>query len=85
MPGEPYRHAAEVAEYRDNRDPVVLFRKALLAAQVGEAQLAALQGEVAREVADAIRFGEEIPLPDVATLDDYLYSRPLRRSSAPAA
>lgn len=84
VPGEPYRPAAEVAEYRDHRDPIALCRKALVAAAVAETQLKAIEDEVAREVAEAIRYAEESPLPDVATLDDYLYSHPLPRLRAPA-
>ena len=71
-----------MAEYRKQRDPLVLFRGTLVAAAVSEAQLAALEAEVAREVAEAIRYGEASPLPDVATLDDYLYTNPLGRPCA---
>jgi pyruvate dehydrogenase E1 component alpha subunit len=74
VPGKPYRSKEEVDHYRTARDPVSLCREALLREGVGESELIAIEEEVAGAVAEAVRFAEESPLPDPATLYDYLYS-----------
>lgn len=75
--GKPYRSAEEVEEYKRNRDPIKLFRGALLAGGCSDAQLAVVEQEVESAVAEAIRFAEDSPLPDPATLYEYLYSNPI--------
>jgi pyruvate dehydrogenase E1 component alpha subunit len=77
IPGEPYRPAQEVEKYRTTRDPNTLFRRALLESGVHEAELTAIEAEVTRAVAEAIRFAEESPFPDPATLPRDLYSNPI--------
>lgn len=78
VPGQPYRAAEEIEEYRTHRDPIALYRRALLDAGVGSAELDAIEREATAAVAAAIRFAEESPLPDPATtLYDYLYSQPI--------
>ena len=73
----PYRSPQEVEEYKTHRDPVTLFRQILLAGGCSDAALKAIEEEVVAAVKEAIRFGEESPLPDVATLYDYMYSQPI--------
>lgn len=77
VPGKPYRSPQEVEEYITHRDPIVLYRKVLLAEGVSEADLTAIESEVGDSIATAIQFGEDSPAPDPATLYDYLYSTPL--------
>ena len=81
VPGEPYRAPEEVAEYKTNRDPVALFRRVLSAEGFSEVDLKSLEDEVVKTVAEAIRFGEESPLPDPATLYDYMYSNPIQSAA----
>jgi TPP-dependent pyruvate/acetoin dehydrogenase alpha subunit len=81
---KPYRPAEEVEAYKANRDPLKMYRAALAAGGIPEAELTAIETEVASAVAEAIRFGEEGPAPDPATLYDYLYSMPLGEPVAPA-
>jgi TPP-dependent pyruvate/acetoin dehydrogenase alpha subunit len=76
VPGNPYRPPEEVEEYRTQRDPIALFRRALLQSAVAEGDLTRIEKEVAGAVADAIRFGQESPLPPADTLFDYMYSNP---------
>jgi pyruvate dehydrogenase E1 component alpha subunit len=76
IPGEPYRTAAEIEEYKTRRDPVVMFRAVLLAEGYGD-ELAAIEAEVTAAVEEAIRFGEDSPMPEPATLYDYMYSHPI--------
>jgi acetoin:2,6-dichlorophenolindophenol oxidoreductase subunit alpha len=75
---QPYRSAEEIAYHANERDPLQLFRRALLAGSWHEAQLTAIEQEVERSVAEAIRFAEDSPLPDPATLYEHLYSHPVR-------
>lgn len=77
IPGEPYRPADEVTEYKTHRDPVLIFRRALLEQGVGERELRSIEEEVIQEVAEAIRFGEESLMPDSATLYNYMFSNPI--------
>lgn len=72
----PYRSAQEIDEYKTNRDPLVLYRSALRAADVPESELAAIETEVAETVAEAIRFAEESPWPLTSALFEYLCSQP---------
>jgi pyruvate dehydrogenase E1 component alpha subunit len=77
-PGKPYRSPEEVEDYRLRRDPVSLFRKALLEAGVVESELKAIESEASDAVAAAIRFAEESPAPDSSSLYEYLYSTPVQ-------
>lgn len=78
---KPYRPAEEVEEHKAHRDPVKLFRKALLLEGFSESELGSIEESVTESVAEAIRFAEDSPLPDVATLYDHLYSSPIERSA----
>jgi TPP-dependent pyruvate/acetoin dehydrogenase alpha subunit len=77
IPGKPYRPPEEVEEYRTQRDPIALYRQRLLQEGLSDADLTAIEQEVAGAVADAIRFASESPLPAAETLYDYLYSDPI--------
>ncbi len=74
IPGKPYRSEQEVENFRANRDPIVLYRRHLLSAGFNEADLNFIETDVANAVKEAIRFAEESPLPDPATVYEYLYS-----------
>jgi TPP-dependent pyruvate/acetoin dehydrogenase alpha subunit len=77
VPGAPYRSPQEIEEYKSKRDPIALYRQVLLAAGFSDAELTAIESEVVAAVAAAIQFAEESPLPDPATLYDYMYSNPI--------
>jgi TPP-dependent pyruvate/acetoin dehydrogenase alpha subunit len=76
IPGKPYRPPEEVEQYKTQRDPVALFRHALLQSGVDDTDLTNIENEVAVAVQDAIRFAQESPLPAADTLFDYMYSNP---------
>lgn len=78
IPGEPYRPLNEVAEYTANRDPIVLFRRVLLASGRSEDELRSIEDEVVKSVAEAICFAEESSLPDPASVFEHMYSNPIR-------
>jgi pyruvate dehydrogenase E1 component alpha subunit len=77
VPGKPYRSVEEVERYKAHHDPVTLFRQALLRGGFPEAELRSIEEEATSAVAEAIRFAEESPSPDPASLYDYLYSCPV--------
>jgi acetoin:2,6-dichlorophenolindophenol oxidoreductase subunit alpha len=77
IPGKPDRTTEEIAEYRKNRDPLHLYRQALIALGVSPPELDTIESEVTAEVQDAIRFAEESPLPDVSELYEYMFSNPI--------
>jgi acetoin:2,6-dichlorophenolindophenol oxidoreductase subunit alpha len=81
VPGTPYRAPQEVEQYRTQRDPIVLYRKVLLEEGVEEPMLASIEAEVDAAVESAIQFAEASPMPDPATLYDYMYSTPLGSDS----
>jgi len=84
VPGTPYRAPQEVEHYRTQRDPIVLYRKVLLEEGVEEKILISIESEVIASVAAAIAFAESSPMPDPATLYDYMYSTPIGGSQRPA-
>lgn len=75
---ETYRSKDEVEEWRRQRDPLVRFREQLLTHQVASAEeLAALDKVVEEAVAEAVRFADESPDPDPATLTQFVYADPI--------
>jgi TPP-dependent pyruvate/acetoin dehydrogenase alpha subunit len=78
VPGKPYRAQEEIEFQRKNRDPLVLYRAALLAeGGVSAQELDRIEEEAVSAVAEAIRFGEQSPPPSADSLYDYMYSRPI--------
>lgn len=74
----PYRTEEEITFYKTHRDPITLFRKTVLdAGDMSEAELAAIDKEVAQQVQEAAEFAEQSPDPAIETLYDYMYSDPI--------
>jgi TPP-dependent pyruvate/acetoin dehydrogenase alpha subunit len=72
---ELYRDKAEVERWKQH-GPIVTFVAALKAAGlVGEAELAALDAEIEREIASAVTFAEAGTLEPVADLTRDVYAR----------
>jgi TPP-dependent pyruvate/acetoin dehydrogenase alpha subunit len=84
-PGTPYRSAEEIEQYKANRDPIVLYRLALLADGIEASALDAIEEQVVREVREAIEFAQSSAFPDPGTLYDYLFSRPINVATASRA
>lgn len=82
---EPYRSETEVQDYIANRDPLILFKAALLKEGVEETELTAIEQDVAACVAKAIAFAEESPFPDPADLYEHMYSNPINYPTYPSA
>lgn len=78
--GTDYRDAEEKEEWLQ-RDPIVLFRRYLVALGIAtDAEMDALEDEVLAEVDAAVAFTDESPFPDpqVAYADLYTEPTPLR-------
>lgn len=77
IPGTPYRHADEVESHKNLRDPLIIFRRALLEDGFSDAELGEIESSVVAEVQEAIHFAETSPFPPAAALYDYMYSNPI--------
>ncbi len=75
--GSPYRTSEEVEDYKKNRDPLVLYKKLLLENGVHKDELSTIELEVTEAVQEAIRFGEDSPLPNPGDVYKYMYSNPI--------
>ena len=73
----PYRPANEVQDYKEQRDPLILFKETMQASGISEAAIAAIETEVADAVIQAIDFADHSPLPEVADLYQNMYSNPI--------
>lgn len=76
-PGECYRPAQEIDEYKSMRDPLKLFRAELLAQHFTEIDLQDIEHEVVKAVDVAIRFARESPMPELSDLYQNLYCQPI--------
>lgn len=79
----PYRTPQELERYRSQRDPLALYRKEMLESGIGEAQIDAIEREVAAEVTAAVDFARQSPLPDPGEVYDYLFSNPIHYPPEP--
>jgi len=74
--GDPcvYREQDELQEWK-KKDPLVNFEKKLLDMGVlSEAKVSEIKGSIEKELAEAVQFAEESPLPDVSELLDDVYT-----------
>ena len=72
-----YRATEELAGYRSQRDPLSLHRAKLPRYGVTESDIVDVEKKVMAEVAAAVSFARESPLPDPAEVYDYLFSNPI--------
>jgi acetoin:2,6-dichlorophenolindophenol oxidoreductase subunit alpha len=80
----PYRTPQELERYKSQRDPLVLHRKEMLKSGIAEAEIEAIERDVAAEVADAVAFARQSPLPAPDEAYDYLFSNPIHYPPEPA-
>ena len=74
--GEPevYRERDEVQEYR-KKDPIPRLRKQLVSKKIaGKDELEAIDAEIQKEMADAVKFARDSPEPDPGTAMEYIYA-----------
>jgi pyruvate dehydrogenase E1 component alpha subunit len=73
-PDKTYRDKEEIKEYRDKKDPVLLFEKELLAEKVLTPELVESINTAAMEEADAAAaFADESPEPTPADITKHIY------------
>jgi pyruvate dehydrogenase E1 component alpha subunit len=71
-----YRTKEEVEEWM-KRDPIRILAERIYDLGIAnEAQLKAIDDEAKQEVAEAVKFADESPVPDPATLYDDVYKEP---------
>jgi acetoin:2,6-dichlorophenolindophenol oxidoreductase subunit alpha len=73
----PYRTPQELERYKSQRDPLLLHKQDMLKSAIEEAEIAAIEREVAAEVADAVTFARQSPPPSPEEVYDYLFSNPI--------
>jgi pyruvate dehydrogenase E1 component alpha subunit len=71
---EPYRAKTEVAEWR-KRDPIIAFPERLIRDfGVTSEQIAAVQADVAGQMAEIVRFAQESPWPDPSEVAEDVFA-----------
>ena len=75
--GEPYRPKSELDHFVRQRDPLELYKTALLEEGIKEHTLDAIETQVAQAVEEAITFAQKSPLPDPRDVYEFMYSDPI--------
>ncbi len=78
---EKYRTKEEVKKWRE-RDPIGLLEKRLDDAGVEESTIAGIREELREVVADAVKFAEESPEPDLSELTTDVYASEMHVADA---
>ncbi len=66
-----YRTQEEIADWRNNRDPIDQFSRYLISAgMLSDSEFSSLKASIEEEVSDAVSFAENSPEPDLSTLID---------------
>lgn len=76
---QAYREKDEVEKWRNERDPIDNFRRAVLDQEISgvsieETEFAGIDKQVAEVVDEAVRFAEESPEPSIDSLFDNVYA-----------
>ncbi len=75
-----YRSKEEIEDWMTNRDPIVLFEAELKEfGIVDDAGIEAVRESVRREIAEAIEFAKESPMPELSGLADNVYTSEVSR------
>jgi pyruvate dehydrogenase E1 component alpha subunit len=77
IPIEHYRDAAEVEDWKANRDPLPLFREVLLDRGLTTAELDQIENAVADEVQQALEFARSSPMPPLEDAFTNLFTNPV--------
>lgn len=73
----PYRDADEVEHYKNQKDPLTLYRTALINDGVKKEILTTVEVEVTAEVEAAVSFSLDSDFPNPEDVYDYMYSDPI--------
>ena len=70
-----YRTKEEIEDYRQNRDPIIRYRRRLVEAGLLDDQQAdQIDQEALQNIENAAAFAEAAPSPDVSTLTEFVYA-----------
>jgi pyruvate dehydrogenase E1 component alpha subunit len=82
IPAE-YRSSEEVEHWKAERDPVALYRQALLdAGSLDATQVEQLEAAVAQDVAEAVQFALDSEFPQLEEVYDNMYANPINYNPA---
>jgi len=71
---QKYRTPEEIQEYKNNHDPILLWKRRLLEEGViTEETAASIEKEAKQEVKEALKFAEESPFPEIESIFDDVY------------
>ncbi|MET0546152.1 MAG: thiamine pyrophosphate-dependent dehydrogenase E1 component subunit alpha [Caulobacterales bacterium] len=76
LPPSNYRTAEEIERWRQ-RDPIKLFKAVLSEGGMNASEIDAIEAAVKTDVAEAVKFGLESPLADVAETYDHVFVDPI--------
>jgi pyruvate dehydrogenase E1 component alpha subunit len=72
-----YRPAEEVSQFRNERDPVTLFRTTLLESGMNESALAEIEGEASKLIEEAVAFAKESAFPQPEEAFELVHANPI--------
>ncbi len=72
-----YRPAEEVERYKTERDPIALFKAALVSGGTAEADLLKIEEQAQLAVDEAVEFAKASPFPDPGEAFEFVYASPL--------
>lgn len=72
-----YRLAEEVNRFRNERDPVTLFRTALLGGGMSESALGEIEREASRLIEEAVAFAKESAFPEPEEAFELVHANPI--------
>ncbi|EQA99776.1 hypothetical protein L288_19010 [Sphingobium quisquiliarum P25] len=72
-----YRPAEEISHYKNERDPVTLFRTSLLTSGMTVGALLEIEGEASRLVEDAVAFAKDSAFPDPEEAFELVHANPI--------
>lgn len=77
LPGEEYREQSEIDDWRENRDPLLLFRNRTAEFGLEASELDAIDAQIAEEVAAAVEFAKASPEPAPEEAFTHVFTEPV--------
>lgn len=77
LPGEEYREQSEIDDWRENRDPLMLFRNRTAEFGLEASELDAIDAQIAEEVAAAVEFAKASPEPAPEEAFTHVFTEPV--------
>jgi len=72
-----YRPAEEIELFKTERDPITLFRAALVARGMAEGALGDIEAQANKLIEDAVEFAKESPYPDPEEAFELVHANPI--------